>query len=97
MFLMETDFTSVNPEDAVFWSEPTKPSGAGEEDNRAGARNQVIIRLDQREWKVPLNTLEQLCFTEASESCVLPALGRAGVLCIVTLHLMLWMPEQSHI
>ncbi|NWV14137.1 NSE4A protein, partial [Ptilonorhynchus violaceus] len=31
--------------------EPTKPTGNSEEDRRAGARNQVIIRLDQKEWK----------------------------------------------
>ncbi|NXR45985.1 NSE4A protein, partial [Hippolais icterina] len=31
--------------------EPTKPNGGAEEENRAGARNQVIIRLDQREWQ----------------------------------------------
>ncbi|NXQ27354.1 NSE4A protein, partial [Alaudala cheleensis] len=38
-------------EDGLPIIEPTKPSGAGEEDSRAGARNQVIINLDQREWK----------------------------------------------
>ncbi|NXD36265.1 NSE4A protein, partial [Copsychus sechellarum] len=30
--------------------EPLKPSGA-EEDSRAGARNQVVISLDQKEWQ----------------------------------------------
>ncbi|NXE91286.1 NSE4A protein, partial [Menura novaehollandiae] len=32
-------------------AEPTKPSGRGEDDTRAGTRNQVIISLDQKEWK----------------------------------------------
>ncbi|TRZ22476.1 hypothetical protein HGM15179_004610, partial [Zosterops borbonicus] len=45
-------------EDELPVIEPTKPSGAGEEDNRAGARNQVIIRLDQREWKDIIETFE---------------------------------------
>lgn len=57
---METDFASVNPENAVFWSEPTKPSGRGEEESRAGARNQVVISLDQKEWKVPQRALDTL-------------------------------------
>ncbi|NWT12176.1 NSE4A protein, partial [Vireo altiloquus] len=38
-------------EDELPIIEPTKPSGRGEEDGRAGARNQVVISLDQREWK----------------------------------------------
>ncbi|NXO38645.1 NSE4A protein, partial [Locustella ochotensis] len=38
-------------EDELPVIEPTKPSGGAEEDSRPGARNQVIIRLDQREWK----------------------------------------------
>ncbi|NWW74473.1 NSE4A protein, partial [Climacteris rufus] len=31
--------------------EPTKPSGRGEDDGSAGARSQVIVTLDQKEWK----------------------------------------------
>lgn len=65
MFLVDTDFTSVNSENAVFCSEPTKPSGAREEESRSGARNQVVIKLDQREWQVPRRApyaLEQLFF-----------------------------------
>ncbi|NXS86987.1 NSE4A protein, partial [Erpornis zantholeuca] len=38
-------------EDALPVIEPTKLSGRGEEDTRAGARNQVVISLDQKEWK----------------------------------------------
>ncbi|NXO23297.1 NSE4A protein, partial [Cisticola juncidis] len=38
-------------EDGLPVIEPTKNSGAGEEDSKGGARNQVIIRLDQREWQ----------------------------------------------
>lgn len=37
-------------EDELPIIEPTKPSGK-EEDSRAGARNQVVISLDQKEWK----------------------------------------------
>ncbi|XP_063261254.1 non-structural maintenance of chromosomes element 4 homolog A [Prinia subflava] len=45
-------------EDELPVIEPTKSSGAGEEDGRGGARNQVIIRLDQREWQEIIDTLE---------------------------------------
>ncbi|NXQ02689.1 NSE4A protein, partial [Vidua macroura] len=38
-------------EDELPIIEPIKPSEGGEEDSRAGARNQVVISLDQREWK----------------------------------------------
>ncbi|NXK63957.1 NSE4A protein, partial [Sylvietta virens] len=38
-------------EDELPVIEPTKPSAGGEEEIRTGARNQVIIKLDQQEWK----------------------------------------------
>ncbi|NXJ27308.1 NSE4A protein, partial [Dicrurus megarhynchus] len=38
-------------EDELPVIEPTKPSERGEEESRAGARNQVVISLDQKEWK----------------------------------------------
>ncbi|NXN77978.1 NSE4A protein, partial [Bombycilla garrulus] len=39
-------------EDELPIIEPLKPSGGGgEEDSRAGVRNQVVISLDQKEWQ----------------------------------------------
>ncbi|NWZ16269.1 NSE4A protein, partial [Agelaius phoeniceus] len=38
-------------EDELPIIEPIKPSEGGEEDSRAAARNQVVISLDQKEWK----------------------------------------------
>ncbi|NXX70766.1 EID3 inhibitor, partial [Spizella passerina] len=38
-------------EDEMPIIEPVKLSQGGEEDSRAAARNQVVISLDQKEWK----------------------------------------------
>nr|XP_054493506.1 non-structural maintenance of chromosomes element 4 homolog A isoform X3 [Agelaius phoeniceus] len=38
--------------------QPIKPSEGGEEDSRAAARNQVVISLDQKEWKEIIETFQ---------------------------------------
>ncbi|XP_058666564.1 non-structural maintenance of chromosomes element 4 homolog A isoform X1 [Ammospiza nelsoni] len=45
-------------EDALPIIEPVKPSEGGEEDSRAAAQNQVVISLDQREWKEIIETFQ---------------------------------------
>ncbi|KAM7016469.1 non-structural maintenance of chromosomes element 4 homolog A [Passerculus sandwichensis] len=47
-------------EDELPIIEPVKPSEGegGEEDSRAAARNQVVISLDQREWKEIIETFQ---------------------------------------
>ncbi|XP_005048753.1 PREDICTED: non-structural maintenance of chromosomes element 4 homolog A isoform X1 [Ficedula albicollis] len=44
-------------EDELPVIEPLKPSGA-EEDSRAGARNQVVLSLDQKEWQEIIETFQ---------------------------------------
>ncbi|NXH99207.1 NSE4A protein, partial [Pachycephala philippinensis] len=51
-FLIRDGLAKVKlDEDRLPVIEPTKPSGRGKEDSRAGARNQVVISLDERELK----------------------------------------------
>ncbi|XP_057237154.1 non-structural maintenance of chromosomes element 4 homolog A [Malurus melanocephalus] len=51
-FLIKDGLAKIKlDEDGLPIIEPTKPTRGGEEDNRTGARNQVIVTLDQKEWK----------------------------------------------
>ncbi|NXO80286.1 NSE4A protein, partial [Sitta europaea] len=51
-FLIKDGLAKIKlDEDELPIIEPLKPSGGGEEDSRAGARNQVVLSLDQKEWQ----------------------------------------------
>ncbi|XP_062352316.1 non-structural maintenance of chromosomes element 4 homolog A isoform X1 [Cinclus cinclus] len=57
-FLIRDGLANIKmDEDELPIIEPVKPSG-GEEDSRAGARNQVVLSLDRKEWQEVIETFQ---------------------------------------
>ncbi|KAM4669000.1 non-structural maintenance of chromosomes element 4 homolog A isoform 2-T2 [Amazona ochrocephala] len=58
VLLEESDFMSIKTGNAVFCTEPSEDNEEREDGRSAGARNQVVLSLNYKEWKEIVETYE---------------------------------------